>query len=715
MTVQVCFNAAIGIDVGKKQLFAVATHSLSLALVAAATRPAYADAAEQEGTVTETPGQVSTERRTVFPPEEFERFAPKNALDMIIQIPGFVIREEDQGRGLGQANENVIVNGARLSSKSDGLRSQLQRIGADKVVRIELVDGAALGIPGLTGQVANVVTKAGGLSGQFEYRARFRAHYAYPQWLAGEASINGSTGNLEYTISLSNNDGRGAAGGPWTVSSSDGSLIESRRNVLKLRDDDPKLTTTIKWDGPGSSVGNFSGMYRHGYFRLRENETREGPGIAPYRRLYGERWRGKEYELGGDFEFALGPGRLKLIALDQFLRSRFHATSISDFSDATPSSGDRFENDTERGERIIRGEYSWKMAGGDWQLAAEGAFNRLDRVSRLGPLRADGGFDTTFFAPGSGGVREDRYEVILTHGRPLAKNLTVRLGIGGEYSKLVQAGTDGLVRQFWRPKGSLTVAWDPSRLVDVNAKIERKVGQLDFGDFLGAVFLDRGNANEANARLVPPQSWNAEVEFKFDLNKWGSSTVRVFGDKTEDYIDLIPLADLSGEFRGNVPKSRLYGIEWTGTFNLDPIGFKGAKVESEMRFENSSLRDPLTRLKRSRSWHGYRKIEVSLRHDVPDTPWAWSLGFDSYRQKPYYRLREVGSENEGPVYLYGFIEHKDVFGATLRLTVFNLNDGRNYVRRTVYEGPRDRSPVARNEYARRLIGPLFNISLKGNF
>ena len=700
---------------GWKQSYHLRTHSLAFVLTtgAIAAHPAYAET--QQGEAVLAPGDNTTEQRTVFTPQDFVRFAPRNAWDMVARIPGFTVREGSQGRGLGEARENVIVDGARLPSKSEGLKSQLSRIATARVERIELVDGASLGIPGLSGQVANVVTRAGGMTGQFEWRTRFRPHYAKPQWLAGEASVSGAAGNVGYTVSLSNNDGRGAAGGPMLITDGNGALIERRHKVFKSTDEDPKVTAKLKWDGPGTSIGNFSAMYRQGYSDLKDTERRSPVGAAVYDREYRERWRGKEYELNADFDFALGPGRMKLIALDRLERSRYRETSELDYSDGTADSGDRFAQRTREGERIARGEYSWKMIGGDWQLAGEAAFNRLDRVASLG-ARGDGGaYDLVAFPEGSGGVREARYELILSHGRPLAGNLTARLGLGGEYSRLSQTGPDGLVRRFWRPKGSLTLAWDPSKLVDISAKVERKVGQLAFGDFLATVFLDQGNANAANARLVPPQSWYAEVEAKFDLQRWGSTNVRVYGEKTQDYIELIPLPDRSGEYRGNVPGLRNLGLEWTSTIMLDPAGFRGGRLEAEVELEHSSIRDQLTGRKRSRNWHYDRSFDIYVRHDVPNSDWAWSLGAQHNHVQPYHRLREVGREWEGPVFIYGYIENKDVLGCTLRLTVFNLNNGRHFFKRTVYDGPRDTAPVLRRESADQLIGPIFNLSLKGNF
>jgi outer membrane cobalamin receptor len=87
------------------------------------------------------------------------RYSPNNAYDMLVKVPGFVIKQEDSERGMGQATGNVLLNGQRMSGKSTDVLGQLGKIPAANVVRIEIVDGAKLDIPGLSGQVANVVTK----------------------------------------------------------------------------------------------------------------------------------------------------------------------------------------------------------------------------------------------------------------------------------------------------------------------------------------------------------------------------------------------------------------------------------------------------------------------------------------------------------------------------------------------------------------------------
>ena len=109
--------------------------------------------------VTPPPAAAPAAGKRVFTPADFARFAPKTAYDMLVQVPGFTVRTADEERGLGQASENVLINGQRIANKSGGAVDQLKRVAATNVERIEIVDAASLGIAGLSGQVANVIVK----------------------------------------------------------------------------------------------------------------------------------------------------------------------------------------------------------------------------------------------------------------------------------------------------------------------------------------------------------------------------------------------------------------------------------------------------------------------------------------------------------------------------------------------------------------------------
>ena len=108
--------------------------------------------------------------RQTYSPADFVRFAPRSALDMVQQIPGFSVNDGEGDRGFGQADTNVLINGRRVSGKSNGPRQALERLSVESVIRLEILDGASLDIGGLSGQVLNVITSSNKqLSGRYSY------------------------------------------------------------------------------------------------------------------------------------------------------------------------------------------------------------------------------------------------------------------------------------------------------------------------------------------------------------------------------------------------------------------------------------------------------------------------------------------------------------------------------------------------------------------
>ena len=670
---------------------------------------------EPEGPVGSVLGH-NTDTTRVFEPGYFTQFAPRNALDMVSRIPGFVISGgNDNGqRGLGQADQNVLVNGARFSSKSDSLRDQLRRIPASDVVRIELVDGNTLDIPGLTGQVANVVYNRTGASGQFRWNTGFRAHNTSAQLYGGEVSLTGSEGALDYTVSLSNGNERFGADGPTLITAADGSLIEEQYTRFSGGFDNPKLTTNFGYDFGGETVANLSLSYGEDFFFRNEPETGI-PASGPVRqRSVKVREDGPQYEIGADVEFPLGPGKLKLIGLERFERDNFSITLVDTFDDDSAALGSRYLQTNGIGERIARAEYGWNMLQADWQLSGEAAFNRLDRVSSLFELDNGGAFVPVDFPQGSGGVREDRYESSLSVSKELAPALSVQAIGAIEFSRIEQTGAAANSRSFQRPKGSLAATWKPADDLDLSFTLARRVSQLSFGDFLGSVSLNEDNENGGNNELVPYQSWNAELEVNKRLGAWGSVTLAAKQGWFEDFIDWFPLAD-GGEARGNIGDAERLHLEANATINLAPVGIAGARLDLRAVKRWMSVTDPFTGEDRAFSYDQRGVLDADFRHDIPKSDWAYGAGMYSQDNAPYSRRYEEGRSWEGPVFARFFIENKDVFGLTMEASVGNALGARNKAYRTVYDTPRPDGTIAFVEETDRRIGPIFRFSVSGDF
>ncbi|CAO1654529.1 TonB-dependent receptor plug domain-containing protein [Parasphingorhabdus sp. NYA22] len=670
--------------------------------------------------------------RQIYDAGQFSRFNPRTALDMVRQVPGFTIDTGDSDeRGLGQADENVLINGARISGKNIDAFTFLGRISAANVLRLEIVDGATLSISGLSGQVLNLVTnvsESSGLSGNFKWEPQWRR--AGNNWLDGEASISGKLGKGDFTLSIENDAARNGVEGPEQITDRFGNLLFERDEISRYRQDQPKLSGSYSLAGDGGSIFNANAAYQ--LYRKRETVAtdRTQVGQSDIFELYSSRENEWNAEFSADYEFGLGGGRLKLIGLQ-----RFEHSPVTDFfgqtsSDGvTPARGSRFDRVTDEGESILRAEYGWKTAGGtDWGISIEGAYNFLDNEGALEVLDPQGVYQPVVLTNADSKVTEYRGEVVGSYGRPLLENLSLQATLGGEYSKISQSGAAGESRSFIRPKGSVSLAWRPQPDLDISLKVERSVGQLNFFDFVQSVDVSQNSGNAGNPGLVPPQSWRAELEATQKLGPWGSLTVNIYGEKFSDIVDSIPITATT-EARGNLDSATSYGVEMVTSILFDPIGWTGAKLDFEGEVRRSSLRDPLTGIYRRISDDKIYSYEATLRHDIPGSNWAWGAGVEESRYSDFLRLDQITRFRTGAPYSWIFVEHKNVLGLTVQANLGNLFGRAENFTRTAYgdllgqPGDLDRDfirgrrngPIAFVEDRSREFGLIYRLTVSGSF
>ena len=651
-----------------------------------------------------------------YTPADFERFAPRTALDMVEKVPGFLIVTGTNGgeRGLGQATENVLIGGERVANKSTDARAALSRITAAEVAYIDIVDGAGLNVPGLTGQVANVVLIAGAGSGGFKTTIRWQPEWRprlEDNWLNGEISTTGRIGGTNATLSLKNEANRSGHWGPERVYDGDGVLLFTREEFGAYDGDRPRLALALARTTTNGNKWNFN---LGGQLQLL-NESVRGISARPANGTVRETFKFTEdeynFDIGGDYELGLGKGRLKLIGLYRFEHSPFADIFIVD-REIGGRSGERFKQTADEGESILRGEYSWRTGGGtDWQIALEGAYNTLDVDSELATLQADGSFLPTIFGGETTKVEEKRGEASLTWGRSLASNLTAQLNLGAEYSELTSSGPGGLTRRFIRPKGKLALAWKVGAKTTINWYLQRRVDQLDFFDFASTVDVANGQGNDGNGQLVPPVLNRTELEFVQDMGAWGNASVAFAYAYAQDLVDQIPLSPTT-EGRGNLPPAHLYRISSKATLLLDRLGWKGARINSDITWRRNRVRDPLNGLWRDQSEGQKYVVDLSLRHDIPGSNLAWGAGYFDEHFSPNLRLGAIEREyTQGP-FITAFVEHKDVAGFTVKLSYRNLAGMKDGFDRTVFVDRRD-SPVAFSEERLRRFGRFFQLTVTG--
>lgn len=674
------------------------TVSLTVLAVAGGFATAVPAALAQEGPQSVVEAAAPPVSGQVYEPAFFARFAPQTALDMVRQIPGFtLVQPDDDKRGFGDGGVNALVNGKRLTGKSGGAVDQISRITPDAVLRIEVVDGASLSIPGLSGQVVNIITKPKGMSGTWTWNPQFRGDQK-PGLLTGNASVSGESGEFAWTLGAEVQQNRGSAEGWVFVTDADGDITEIREEFIKGGATRPSLNGQLTWSRPAGDVLNLNLTAITANRVDRIISARGGvtdPTVLREIDSGEDAWR---VEGSADYEFSLGPGRAKLIG---FYNTRHGEEGVRILDDILASPNDPgfgYDEVADNGEGILRSEYTLpSVAGGDWVASLEGAFNFLEvdaiESELVGGVYVDQA-DTALLTR----VEEKRAELSLTHSRSLMKGLDLQANIGGEYSELsVEAdgfsGSDAKADDFIRPKGFAQLAWAASPDMDVNLRIAREVGQLNFFDFIASTDLDNNEQDSGNAELVPSQSWLAQVEINKRFGAYGALKTRIYGELIEDIVDGVPIPIRDGtgaitgygESPGNIDEAERYGVELNGTLNLDPFGIKGAKFDLEVGANESRVNDPLTGQARRISEEGIFNYEIEFRHDIAGTPWAYGLEYNDWTQERYFGLSQFVHPYQSAGMGVAFLEHKDIFGMKGAIVFINLLNNHENLRRTYYD------------------------------
>ena len=653
--------------------------------------------------------------RQTYYPEDFVQFVPRSALDLVKQIPGFSVDEGGGDRGFGQADTNVLINGRRVSGKSNGPTEALERLSVDSVIRLEVVDGASLDIGGISGQVVNVITSsAREVAGLFAYSPRFRPTGANSEARLREfnVALTGGSENSEWTLRLANEQRRFSEAGDEVVRNSVGEVTDRRYEKALNESDRPSISGSYSHVGKSGNVFNVVAELNGNYSDRGERSERLIGDPAQNTRVLRSSEDEHNYEIGSDYEFNLGASRLKLMGLHRFESSPTKDATTTTFLNGLIE-GSAFMRQADEAESIIRTELSFPALASQWRWSVEATENYLDLDSQLDRLTADGGFIQVDLPDPQARVEETRAESTLNVSKRFSEQLTLQATMGAEYSEIRQTGSSNVARDFVRPKGFVALNYKSTDDLFLSAKLERAVGQLRFFDFIASVDVNQEREDVTNVNLVPPQSWEFTLEAQRSLGKSGNLTLSLSHEDVEDIVDRIPIEG-GGQAPGNIDSASVYGGFLDATLLSDQFLWKGGRADLSLGYQTSKVKDPILGNSRKISGDYYKSYRLNLRQDFNETPWAVGAGINYEEQTPSVRIDEVSFNNKSHETLYLFVEHKDVMGLTVKAFAWNLLGAENRFRRTVY-GDRLADEVLFSERRSRNFGYAYTLVIEGAF
>lgn len=645
----------------KKTILLAGAAALALSATAA-----QAQQTAQPAATTETAAGV-----IVYQPDFFAQARPNTALDMVGRVPGFNLIDGDGSRGFEGAVGNVLINGSRPASKSDSGSSVLSRTPANQVERIELIRGGA---PGVDMQgfplVVNVITKSEATM-QHVLTANAFVFDGSPDLYGFQYQVTARNGDRNWSLSLNDGVSMSDSFGPGTVVRTNGAGVVTRQETVDGYAKGGGQSARATRAGPFAG-GKIDLTGRYGVNDWYSENVQDSP--TAHRENLNES-DGSGGEIGVVYQRPLREN----LTFEGRLIHQFDSSDGSSTGDAViggvPQPSQVFSYENDYSESIVRGQLRHENGPVTTEFGAEMAYNALDARQAFAidgvpvPLPSD-----------AVKVEETRVTGFARSTWRMDDRLTLEAGLRLEASTISQSGGSDTEKDLFFAKPRAQLTWTPGEGNQFRFRIEREVGQLDFGDFAASADLQADQVFGGNADLEPDQRWIFEGTYERRFWTDGVFSLTLRHDEITDVIDRIPLTGGLTAV-GNIGDGAYDQAELSLTLPMDKLGVSGGRLETTATWQRSSVTDPTTGEEREIS--GIRPFDarVAFTQDIQSlkTQWGfeWLRGFDEHRYDPDQR-QDVRLRN----YRVLFVEWKPKTDLSLRAQVNLWDDFR--IERTAY-------------------------------
>jgi len=438
------------------------------------------------------PALGATATADTYPAAFFASSQPSSAFDMIGRLPGFSFDGGDREvRGFSGAAGNVLIDGKRPSSKQESLGTVLRRIPAGAVQRIELIRAGAAGID-MQGQalVANVVRlPSARAQGRLEAGLETSRRGGAAPSLAVEYSRKSPDRLIELSASAAREVEDEAGEGPLLRFSPSGELERAARYDENEAVDIVEAATGYERPLAGGKFrGDLSVRRERAVADILEAAT--FPELA--RGVVTETEALTEGEAAMQYDRALGSWQAELSGLHHQARLRSRDVEVEDNETSVS-----IRRSIAR-ESIVRGVMRREGPTLGLDVGGEAALNVLDSASRL----SENGV-AIVLPSATVRVEERRAEVFATMTWRPSPTLALEFGSRFEVSELSHAGDAQLTKSFAYTKPHALLTWSPTERDRVRLELARRVGQLDFEDFVSSASLTSDTVTAGNPDLVP--------------------------------------------------------------------------------------------------------------------------------------------------------------------------------------------------------------------
>lgn len=613
--------------------------------------------------------QVSNRDNAVVTYEKdfFDKYSPVTLLDILERIPGIqgVIAPRNNqgsggGRGFGSSGDQILLNGKRITAKSNSIRDILARTTASSVERIELIRGAADGLDVQTeGLVINVIltADAGSASIFWKFEGVYMiGHNFSPQF---ETSYKNKSGNLDYTVALEGNSRRGNFFRDEIFFDENNIRTGEKDMDGNFHFKQIKANTNLSYNFENGDILNLNGQYRSS--SIVNNQLHVETGDDAEILFWDFREKFLQWEAGGDYTTDVGfLGELKTRFV---INRRQNSDNGAERFEGTGNNRFLYVNeliDFSADEDIYRASLTNSLGSNmSLEVGGEGAFNtfrqkfdNFEREAADDPLELNTSNNIV--------IKEKRYEIFAHHNYTISSKMALQTSLTTEFSQitadtLLAAGDIRVDNSFTFIKPRMNFRYDFNDTNQLRLTAEKKVSQLEFFHYLTFFDQQEQELKFGNNNIRPEQIWEFSATYEYRLpNDGGTIEAEIFYHDYKDYIariDFTEYMDFSGNSisadqffalppdanlrdeidfdskPGNVDHAEALGLSINGDVRLGLIGLPEAKLTLGYELERRRYFDPISQRKRNFSWEYDNKYKAALRHDV--TSFGLSYGIEA--------------------------------------------------------------------------------------
>lgn len=694
----------------------------------AITSPQMAGA--QEATLAVAPSEPANSRTTSYDAAYFQQYAPRTALDIARRVPGFQLdlgaTQTNTGtvdvRGFAGTAGNVVINGARPSSKAENLETTLSRIPAQRVVRVEVGPGDLFGSDYAgKSQVLNVFMSA---DAGFDANLTAGAKRWYTGYVNTDISGSALIRRGASTINLSAGTGRNRQVEEGTDEVTDpdtGELFEHRRKHNSYFNKDPFLAASWALEKGTDKALRLNARWQPSRFDLFQDNLVTPSEGTPHDDNLIQHYRNPVIELGGDVTRPLAGGAIKFVGLaTRRKRDDFDSYLLREglIEDDAPVIGG-FEQTVQAKRNETIGRTSWtraELAGFSFEAGAEGAYNTLDSNVDFAEIDEDGIRVPINLPIADATVSEKRGEFYFSVGKTLSPAIRIDGGVNYEFSRLKVRGDAIADRSLKFIKPNLTFDWKPGGGWHSQLSVRRTVAQLDFYDFISIAELSVDRVNGGNANLQPQRTWEFRLTAEHPILGDGLFKLDLGHDLVSLLQDRILIDDGEGhkfDAPGNLGTGRRYFAALTVDAPLSLI-WKGLRAKFTGTAQRTRVEDPISH--NMRPWSGFYanwQWNLDLRRDAGNLSYGINIGDN--RRITFYRTDEFDSNFNGGPFGTAFVEYRLSPRTSITFDIDNLFDTSGNRRRLIFIPNRDEPSLIIDEFRERNRHRAFGLTLKQSF